>query len=347
MTQEAYSLSAQSVGLLLHVLRQQGQDVAAICEQIGLDQRLMQDVNARISVEMVQDLWNASIAATKDVDLALHVAEAINPTAMGTIAYVMMNAATLLESLQKLCKYQDIVCSAIQTSLEVRGQQAFVKLQVISHALQYPRNALDSELVTYKNAFAALLGQPVLFKQVLFSYSKPESTAEHERIFATAELVFNAAESGLVFDAAYLKLPIVTANPELNQLFEKYAQEYLQKLYEPKTVRERVQREIAQLLKGEEPTVNIVAQRLAMSVRSLQTKLKEEGASYQVLLDEVRKEIAVKHLQDSQHTIADIAYLLGFTEPSAFSRSFKKWTGVPPVVYRQSSFELQNVRHKI
>ncbi|AKD02201.1 AraC family transcriptional regulator [Pontibacter korlensis] len=335
MTQEAHSLSAPSVGLLLHVLRQQGQDVGAICQQVGLDMQVVQDVNARISVAMVQDLWDAAIAATSDPDLALHVAEIINPTSMGTIAYVMMNAATLHESLLKLCKYQDIVCGAIQTSLEVQGQQAFIKLQVVSPVLENPRNALDSELVIYKNAFSALVGQPVLFNQVLFAYPRPASIKEHERVFSGAELIFDAKSSGLVFDASYLELPIVTANPELNQLFEKYAEEYLQRLREPKTVRERVQREIAQLLKGEEPSINLVSRSLAMSVRSLQSRLKEEGVTYQALLDEVRKEIAIKHLQDNQQTITDIAYLLGFAEPSVFSRSFKRWTGMPPAAYRQ------------
>ncbi|TPE43707.1 AraC family transcriptional regulator [Pontibacter mangrovi] len=335
MTPETHTLSAPSVGLLLHVLRQKGQDVEAICQQVGLDQRLVQDVNARISVETVQDLWNAAIAVAQDPDLALHVAESINPTSMGTIAYVMMNAPTLHKSLRKLCKYQDIICGAIRTSLEVQGQLALVKLQVDSPAIQHPRNALDSELVIYKNAFSALVGQTLKYKQVLLAYPEPPSIKEHERIFAGAELVFGASYSGLVFDAAYLQLPVVTANPELNLFFEKYAEEYLQKLHEPKTVRERVQHEIAHQLKGEEPSITSVARSLAMSVRSLQSRLKDEGTAYQLLLDEVRKQIAVKHLQDNQSTITDIAYLLGYSEPSVFSRSFKKWTGMPPAAYRQ------------
>ncbi|MCX2739635.1 AraC family transcriptional regulator [Pontibacter anaerobius] len=335
MTPESHSLSAPSVGLLLHVLRQQGQNVEAICQQVGLGQQLVHDVNARVSVEMVQDLWTAAIASTNDPDLALHVAESINPTSMGTIAYVMMNAPTLHESLRKLCKYQDIICGAIRTSLEVQGQQAFVKLEAVSPVLQHPRNALDSELVIYKNAFPALVGQELKYKQVLLAYPQPQSIKEHKRIFAGAELVFGARYSGLVFDAAYLQLPVVTANPELNQFFEKYAEEYLQRLHQPKTVREQVQREIANLLKGEEPGLNTVARSLAMSMRSLQGKLKEEGTTYQALLDEVRKQIAVKHLQDNQSTITDIAYLLGYSEPSVFSRSFKKWTGMAPAAYRQ------------
>ena len=98
---------------------------------------------------------------------------------------------------------------------------------------------------------------------------------------------------------------------------------------------ERVQRELARQLKGEEPTITTVARSLAVSVRSLQARLREEGTSYQTLLDEVRKELAQQHLKSGRHTVADVAYLLGFSEPSAFSRSFKKWTGLAPQLYRQ------------
>ncbi|WP_114781694.1 AraC family transcriptional regulator [Botryobacter ruber] len=341
MLPETHTLSAPSVNLLLHVLRLKGQDVEALCQQAGLDPVLLQDVNGRVPVEQMQALWQAAIAATGDPDLALHVGEAVNPTSAGIIAYVMMNAPTLHESLRKLCKYQDIVCEAIRTSLEVQQGEALVKLQVISSFLENPRHALDSEMIIYKNAFEALVGQPVPIKQVLFVYPKPESIAEHQRLFAPATLVFDAPYSGFVLDASCLQLPVVTANEELNMVFEQYAREYLQRLKEPKTVRERVQREIAQLLKGEEPGINTVARNLAMSVRSLQSRLKEEGVTYQALLDEVRKEIALRHLHDNQNTIADIAYLLGFAEPSVFSRSFKKWTGLPPGLYRQEHLRMQ------
>ncbi|MFT2009046.1 AraC family transcriptional regulator [Pontibacter sp. 13R65] len=335
MDQEIHTLSAPSVNLLLHVLRLKGADTDLLCQQAGLNMAQLQDINGRVPVERMQALWSAAIAATHDPDLALHVGEAVNPTSAGIIAYVMMNAATLHESLLKLCRYQDIVCEAIRTSLEVQGKQALVKLQVISSFLENPRHALDCELVIYKHAFEALVGQAVPLQEVLFVYPKPQNIATHERLFSPARLVFGAPHSGFVLDATCLQLPVVTANQELNLVFEKYAQEYLQKLKEPKTVRERVQREITQLLKGEEPSVNMVSRNLAMSVRSLQNKLREEGVTYQALLDEVRKEMALKHLLDNQNTISDIAYLLGFSEPSVFSRSFKKWTGLPPAQYRQ------------
>ena len=335
MKTDEHTLSASSVNLVLHVLSLQGQDVQVLCQEAGIAPELLQDVNARVTIAQMVGLWQAAVRATGNPDLALHVGEAVNPTSAGIIAYVMMNAPTLHESLRKLCQYQDIVCEGIRTSLELRQGEAQVLLEVVSPALHEPRYAIDSEMVIYKNAFAALIGQELPMKQVLFAYAQPESIVEHQRLFRGAELVFGARYSGFVFDAVWLQLPVVSANPELNLLFEQYANDYLQRLREPKTMAERVQRELAKQLKGEEPTVTTVARSLAVSVRSLQARLREEGTSYQALLDEVRRELAQQHLKSGHHTVADVAYLLGFSEPSAFSRSFKKWTGLAPQLYRQ------------
>ncbi|SIR32831.1 transcriptional regulator, AraC family [Pontibacter lucknowensis] len=335
-----HTLSANSVNLVLHVLTLQGQDAAALCEVAGIDSEQLQDVHGRVTIAQMVALWQAAVRATSNPDLALHVGEALNPTSAGIIAYVMMNAPTLHESLRKLCMYQDIVCEGIRTSLQLRGQEAHVLLEVISPALREPRYAIDCEMVIYKNAFEALIGQELPHSKVMFAYPLPDSIREHRRLFGkTTTLEFDAAYSGFVFEADWLQKPVVSANPELNLLFEQYANEYLQRLREPRSLTERVQRELARQLKGEEPNVTSVARSLALSVRSLQAKLSEEGTTYQRVLDSVRQELAKQHLRSGHHTVADVAYLLGFSEPSAFSRSFKKWTGLPPQLYRQSLAE--------
>ncbi|MDX5418960.1 MAG: AraC family transcriptional regulator [Hymenobacteraceae bacterium] len=336
MPPDNHTLSASSVNLMLHVLRLQGQDVQSMCQEAGIAPESLQDVNARITIAQMMALWQAAVRTTANPDLALHIGEAVNPTSAGIIAYVMMNAPTLHESLRKLCKYQDIVCEGIRTSLELRNNEAHVLLEVVSPALSEPRYAIDCEMVIYKNAFETLIGQEIPFTQIAFAYPEPEGIAEHQRLFGEKGLVFGSRYSGFVFDVAWLQKPVVSANPELNLMFEKYANEYLRRLREPGTMAERVQRELVQQLKGEEPSITAVARSLAVSVRSLQAKLRDEGTSYQSLLDEVRKELAQQHLKSGKHTVADVAYLLGFSEPSAFSRSFKKWTGLPPQLYKQT-----------
>ncbi|QCR24454.1 AraC family transcriptional regulator [Pontibacter sp. SGAir0037] len=335
MQPHEHTLSASSVNLVLHVLQLQGYRAAELCREAGIAAEQLQDVNARVTIAQMVALWKEAARITQNPNIALQIGEAVNPTSAGIIAYVMMNAPDLHESIRKLCKYQDIVCEGIQTSFEVKRQEAHVVLQVVSPALTEPRYAIDCEMVIYSSAFAALVGEKIPFKQISFAYPKPDSTEEHQRIFDNAELLFDMPQSGFVFDAEWLAKPVVSANPELNLLFEQYANEYLQRLREPKSITERVQRELAQLLKGEEPTITTVSRNLALSIRSLQAKLQEEGTSYQAQLDEVRKELAIRHLKSGMHTVSDVAYLLGFSEPSAFSHSFKKWTGLPPQLYRQ------------
>ena len=110
----------------------------------------------------------------------------------------------------------------------------------------------------------------------------------------------------------------------------------MQKITGTDTLGYRVRQAITEGLKGEEPKLGSIARHLAMSERSIQLKLKEEGLTYQQLLDEVRKEMALSHLQEPYLSTTDIAYLLGFSEPSVFSRAFKKWTGTIPNAYRKA-----------
>jgi AraC-like DNA-binding protein len=98
----------------------------------------------------------------------------------------------------------------------------------------------------------------------------------------------------------------------------------------------RVGEECARMLHGEVPNIEAVARKLAMSPRNLQLKLREEGTSYRETLDRVRMDMALGHLKNRHVTVAEVAYLLGFSEPSVFHRSFKRWTGTTPRDFRQS-----------
>lgn len=139
-----------------------------------------------------------------------------------------------------------------------------------------------------------------------------------------------------MLDGHLLDTPILNANPHLFTLFTQHADALLANLHAP-NLTARVKREIVALLKGEEPTLAVVADRLNLGVRTLQLHLKDEGTTYQQVLDEVRKALAVEHLREPNLSTTDIAYLLGFAEPSVFFRSFKKWTGETPGAFRRGA----------
>ncbi|GAB3258207.1 AraC family transcriptional regulator [Larkinella harenae] len=327
------TLSVGSFNLVLFAARQKGADAAALCRTVGVDPAMLRNPDERIPIRAMQALWREIIALTNDPYLSLRIGEMINPTAVGVLAYVMMHCPTLGKALEKLCEYQAIVCEGVQTVGQREGGLYRLVLHITSEDIIYPEHVLNSELVVYLSAIRALTGHFVTPEAVTFEYPRPLDSSEHERVFAPATPVFDAKETALVLDAAWLDTPVLNANPGLFPLFEQHAMELLRKLQERALVG-RVKGEIVALLKGEEPTLATVADRLAMGVRTLQLHLKSEGVTYQQLLDEVRHDLAIRHLREPHFSTTDIAYLLGFSEPSVFYRTFKKWTGSTPGAYR-------------
>jgi AraC-like DNA-binding protein len=140
--------------------------------------------------------------------------------------------------------------------------------------------------------------------------------------------------NALVFDYPLLDLPIIEPNPQLLPLFEKAAGEALAISKSDETYADRVVRVILGELGRDTPSVESTAEKLGISIRSLQLYLKREGVSYSGLLHEIRRDAAINYLKDKNAAISEIAYFLGFSESSAFQRAFKKWTGVSPGEFR-------------
>lgn len=328
-----HTLSVATVNLILFAARQRGADADALARAVGISADQLRNPDGRVSVRQVQALWREVVSATGDPTIDLKLGEMMNPVAVGVLAYVMMHSPTLGRAFDKLCQYQNIVCDATRTTGQRFGTEFVLSIQLTSRDIIYPEYALNSELSIYQAAIRTMTGLRVSANEIHFAYSHPADTDEHERVFAPARLVFDAPETAMVLDAALLDTPVINANPSLFALFERHADDLLQRLQTP-TLSSRVRSEIVTLMKGEEPTLATIADRLAMGVRTLQLHLKDEETSYQQLLDDIRKELAVRHLREPNLSTTDIAYLLGFAEPSVFFRSFKKWTGQTPGAYR-------------
>jgi AraC-like DNA-binding protein len=127
-----------------------------------------------------------------------------------------------------------------------------------------------------------------------------------------------------------MKMHMTSQDPRLIQVFNKHANAFLDSQQPSDSLTYRVKLLLLEQLKGQNPGIEVVADHLSMSVRSLQMKLKEEGTSYQKLLNSVRKSIAIACLRERKVSKGEIAKLLGFSEISVFSRTFKKWTGKSP-----------------
>lgn len=330
------TLSSGSFNLILYAARQRGADSLALCKAVGLDPAVLQNPDGRVPIRVVQALWHEAIRVTDEPDLPLQIGDLINPLTLGVLAYVMMHCPTLGHAFEKLCHYQDIACEGVVTTGQKIGDRFLISLRLTSPTIIYHAYTLTSEFSIYQSAFRALTGHAVVAEEIRFGFPEPKNRAAYERVFGSAKLVFDAGETVLILNADWLETPILNANPGLFPVFEQHAEELLKKLRQP-DLSFRVKQEIVALMKGEEPTLGLVADRLAMGVRTLQLHLKETGVTYQQLLDEVRRNLAIQHLREPNFSTTDIAYLLGFSEPSVFYRTFKKWTGSTPGAYRQQT----------
>jgi AraC-like DNA-binding protein len=170
--------------------------------------------------------------------------------------------------------------------------------------------------------------------EVRFPHSAPENTSEHYRLFGCS-VKFGRDRGELLFSRDLLEMPFLSADVNLQAILEAQVVAMLQKLPKSDAVTDAVRRYLAGELCNGEPTLEQIAPRLHMSARTLHRRLEDEGTSFRQILTEVRRELATRHLSERRLAIGEIAFLLGFSEPSAFHRAFKRWTGYAPLTYRE------------
>jgi AraC-like DNA-binding protein len=327
------SLSARVLEPLLLYLKAQGHDSSAFLKTQDVDPAIFRDPEARLPHTVAASLWPAAVRLMSDMDLGLHVAEGIQPGAYCALGYALRASETFGMSLQRLCRYHRVLHDAAEVQLTVRGDHA-----ILSHRLPLPGGVpravseyiLAAWLITSRQA-TGLHWIPI---EVRFPHSAPEDTSEHRRLFGCT-LRFGHDRSELRFSRDLLDMPFLSADPNLQAILEAQVVAMFQRLPKGEAVMDGVRRLLAAELCDGEPTLEQIAPRLHMSARTLHRRLEEEGTSFRHVLAEVRREIAARHLSERRLAIGEIAFLLGFSEPSAFHRAFKRWTGYAPLAYRQ------------
>ena len=165
---------------------------------------------------------------------------------------------------------------------------------------------------------------------------RPEPEPTCSKKFATffqAPLEYSSSETAFIFDKKELNTPLPSANVELVRSSEKIIVDYLAK-FDRTSVMMQVKAKLFEQLPTGKTTEESIAKTLHMSTRTLQRKLKEEGTTYKQLLDNTRRELAAQYIKQSNISISEITYLLGFSEPSNFSRAYKRWMGQSPSEHR-------------
>lgn len=328
----AFTTSADYIRFGLNYITDYGLDFDLICGRTGIDTTVFTETGARISFFEIIELWEMVERRSMDQNFGLHVGEKMADFSGHILFLLLSNAATLQDAVALLCKYWSLLTDIHSPRLRFNDKHAELSIYYHAKGPSMYRHKNEAVLVLYASILQRLIEEKISFDQICFSHPRPENISEHQRIF-NSPLYFNRTVNKLVFRREYLELPVLLSNQNLCRNLESIAIGLLESRYKDGFWSDKVRKEIFNILGRQKSSIESVSEKLAITPRNLQYKLKNEGTTYQQLLEQIRKEKAVYLLKQASFTIGDTASLLGFSEQSAFSRAFKRWYGLSPKHY--------------
>jgi AraC-like DNA-binding protein len=308
-----------------------GYDPLPFLHTRGIDSNRLLDPDATVPMSACVGLLAEGVRATGDDNLGLHVAEHAELGSFDVHFYAMVSSPTLGAAFERVCRYQRLIHETSQVRLETSGDRALLSHR-LPGGIAAPRQTAELLLASWVRAGRVATRTRWSPAEVRFAHRAPRDSREHERFFG-APLRFATGENALVLPAALLDLPCRRTDPSLLSLLDRYAADRLG-VPRAATFADRARAALSEELQAGNVTAQSVAARLGVSVRTLHRFLAAEGTSYRRLLDQLRLDIAERHLIDDRMSVAEVAFLVGFSEISAFHRAFKRWTGRTPVTFR-------------
>ena len=320
--------------LLAHVAGR-GHDATPLRHLPGLRGRDLDDPDTRVSDRAAVEAWRVAQEITHDDALGLHLARSIPAGALDLLEYAFRASATFAAGLEQLSRYGRVMSDRAATRLTLDDDGLRVTFgPPATAAAQRQRSEFALALVVRLAREAT--GVALAPLEVRFAHRAPESLFEH-RAFFRAALRFEEASNELLFDPSDAARPLRSGDPALLGVARRRLDKMLGQIPpEDDSIAARVKRVLLETLARGEPTAAAVARELGLSDRTLQRRLRAEGTWFRGILDAVRGELAVALLREPGVGIAEIAFFLGYSEPAAFHRSFRRWTGQTPLAYRRS-----------
>jgi AraC-like DNA-binding protein len=315
-----------------------GLDAVDIAHHAGVDLAAIPAPGERIEVDKMDAILRGAIPMVSDPAFGLQAARCWHPSELGVLGYAWLSSSTLRTGLERAVRYSRLVGERGVTEVEdtrqglkvrfwaKRGNPAIVPVAAVVVDIVM---ALLFDLCRM-NAGAAL--RPVA---ATLRRRKPDPADAYERFFG-CPVQFGAEENTFVLSARDADRLLPSANRQLAATFDRMLTEELGRLDKADVV-SRTRAAVLEHLSSGEVTEEETAKQLHMSPRTLQRKLAEAKTTYLQLVDDARKDLALRYIEDPRRSVTDITFSLGFSQPSAFTRAFKRWTGRSPSEYRTTS----------
>lgn len=321
--------------LIAQTLRSCGCDPAPLFAAAGIDMADATDPNIRISTVRMQTLWHLAVEKTGIPEFGLVAVNQFQPAVLQGLGFAWLASNSLDDALGRLVRYSRIINVLPDFSLEDSGDTIDLVIRVPDLGQDFAHAATDAGMGVFLRMCQITAGTNIMPVRAIFQRPTPVDTAPYVSMFGP-NIEFGAEAHRLCFDKELADTHLPTANPELARLNDQAVIDYLAR-YDRSSITMQVRSKIIECLPDGRPNQGEIAETLHTSLRSLQRRLRDEETTFKDLLSETQQELAMHYIRETHRSIGEITYLLGFSEPSNFTRAFKRWTGKSPAEYRESA----------
>jgi AraC-like DNA-binding protein len=300
--------------------------------RLNVSETLLTEEEQRLPISLYEKIWQLAEQKSEDPALGLTMAELDTFEDLGLVAHVVYNSPTLGEGLTHYMRLFSVVNESIDLKFLLEGDDAILRFQYFDQA-HYNISDMERTLGIVVKRTMHSIGPLAKFRMVQFKHSAPDYIDRYSQFFP-CPVKFNQAYCELRFDKNMLSLKPIRRNPHTGRATLNYANQILSRLFKRK-VSAKVKRIIEDNISNNQFDAEQTAKILNMSRQTMYRKLKNDGVGYSDLVDEVKQNKAFQLLLNTQTPLTVIAYDLGFSELSAFTRAFKRWTGKTPAEYRK------------
>jgi AraC-like DNA-binding protein len=324
------SLSVIAAKPAVAELERRGLDPAPAFQEAHLTPAALSSFDYRLPHASVRALWEAAARLAGDGWFGLHTGRDLPAGDYDLFDYLLSTSSTVGEGLARMVSYARLVYDHTNLRLIVEPGDARIVRRVPVTAPQYDEFTV-ALLVFRCRANSGVDWKP---RRIGFQHPREHDDGTAARTFG-CPVTFGTPQTEIRFAPSVLDLPQTRADSKLLDILIRYADAWLATLPSPDSLVGRVRAAITRQATREFPTLASTAASLGIPERTLQRRLAAEGVSHSTLLDEARRQLALRYLGNAALSVTDIGYLLHFSDPASFHRAFRRWTGESPLEYRR------------
>jgi AraC-like DNA-binding protein len=327
-------ISVAAASGIIEAIMAAGGNPDQILRAVGLSRSVISDEEGFIPTSVFARLLEEGAQSTGDDCFGLHFGERYDPKNIGALVYVVLNSPTMAAAVENAGRYLRLHNEAAQVDSSIEGHHGYIRVRLARLAIKTPRQLNEYNMAVALNTIRMMAGSQWTPQEVQFAHEAPREISEHLRVFH-APVTFGCMTNAFVIDREFIERQVPAASRQLYKILKQYLERLLNEMPAENGLIASVRRIIAELIRDGAPKLPRVAKEMAMSPRTLQRQLKEYGVNFKELVENTRRLVALNYLRNPMNTLTEIAFLLGYSELSAFNRAFKRWTGSTPLNYRR------------